>query len=143
MRARELRSSSVSPSEKYSCFGSPLIFTNGSTAIECSGGAKPTEAAPGGKVGGAAGGARSDQDAIAAYTKAIHLDPGYALAFAGRSLALGEIAGEFTNEPADVRPTFQKAEADAQRAIELAPELAEGHLALAGALFFGSLDFTR
>jgi len=87
--------------------------------------------------------ARSDQDAIAAYTKAIHLDPGYALAFAGRSLALGEIAGEFTNEPADVRPTFQKAEADAQRAIELAPELAEGHLALAGALFFGSLDFTR
>ena len=87
--------------------------------------------------------ARSDQDAIAAYTEAIHLDPGYALALAGRSLALSEIAGEFTDKPEDVGPTFKKAEADAQRALELAPELAEGHLALAGALFFGSLDFTR
>jgi TolB-like protein len=86
---------------------------------------------------------KNDQDAIAAYTEAIHLDPGYALAFAGRSLALDEVAGEFTNKPEDVGPTFKKAEADAQRAIELAPELAEGHLALAGALFFGSLDFTR
>src|SRR5215469_14817571 len=38
MRARELSSSSVSPSEKYSCSLSPLIFTNGSTAIECCGG---------------------------------------------------------------------------------------------------------
>src|SRR6516164_9820328 len=40
MRARELRISSVSPSEKYSCSLSPLMFTNGSTAIECGGGAK-------------------------------------------------------------------------------------------------------
>ncbi len=38
--ARELSSSSVSPSEKYSCSLSPLMFTNGSTAIECGGGAK-------------------------------------------------------------------------------------------------------
>jgi TolB-like protein len=86
---------------------------------------------------------RSDQDAIAAYTEAIHLDPGYALALADRSLALSEIAGEFTNKPEDVGPTFKKAEADAQRAIELAPELAEAHLALAVALIYGSLDFTR
>ena len=33
-------SSSVSPSEKYSCSLSPLRFTNGSTARECGGGAK-------------------------------------------------------------------------------------------------------
>jgi hypothetical protein len=33
----ELSSSSVSPSEKYSCSLSPLRFTNGSTAIECGG----------------------------------------------------------------------------------------------------------
>src|SRR5215469_7107512 len=38
MRASELRISSVSPSEKYSCSLSPLIFTNGSTATECGGG---------------------------------------------------------------------------------------------------------
>src|SRR5215469_16747736 len=36
----ELSSSSVSPSEKYSCSLSPLIFTNGSTAMECGGGLK-------------------------------------------------------------------------------------------------------
>src|SRR5438309_7619609 len=39
--ASELSSSSVSPSEKYSCSLSPLRFTNGSTAIECGGGLKP------------------------------------------------------------------------------------------------------
>src|SRR5579872_4387031 len=38
--ASELRSSSVSPSEKYCCSLSPLKFTNGSTATECGGGAK-------------------------------------------------------------------------------------------------------
>src|SRR5215471_18138910 len=43
--AIELSNSSVSPSEKYSCSLSPLKFTNGSTAIECGGGAKATETA--------------------------------------------------------------------------------------------------
>src|SRR5271156_4233210 len=38
--ASELSSSSVSPSEKYSCSLSPLRFTNGNTAIECGGGLK-------------------------------------------------------------------------------------------------------
>src|SRR5215471_10535222 len=40
MRERELSSSSVRPSEKYSWLASPLMFTNGSTAIECGGGLK-------------------------------------------------------------------------------------------------------
>src|SRR5580658_4565453 len=40
IRERELSNSSVSPSEKYSWLASPLMFTNGSTAIECGGGAK-------------------------------------------------------------------------------------------------------
>src|SRR4029077_4904178 len=39
---REFSSSSVSPSEKYSWLGSPLMFTNGSTAIECGGGVNAT-----------------------------------------------------------------------------------------------------
>ena len=47
--ASELSSSSVSPSEKYSCSLSPLRFTNGSTAIECGGGLKAA-AAPGSAV---------------------------------------------------------------------------------------------
>src|ERR1700737_1206649 len=45
MATSELSNSSESPSEKYSCFGSPLIFTNGSTAIEC-GGAAIADASP-------------------------------------------------------------------------------------------------
>src|SRR5580693_189003 len=44
MRARELSSSSVIPSEKYSWLGSPLRLPNGSTAIECGGGAKAAAA---------------------------------------------------------------------------------------------------
>src|SRR3984885_1687550 len=43
--ASELRSSSVSPSEKYSCSLSPLMFAKGSTAIECGGGLKAVDAA--------------------------------------------------------------------------------------------------
>jgi hypothetical protein len=35
--ASRLRSSSVMPSEKYSCSLSDDMFTNGSTAIDCSG----------------------------------------------------------------------------------------------------------
>src|SRR5580658_11354211 len=42
MRDRELSSSSVSPSEKYSWLGTPLMFTKGSTAMECGGGANVT-----------------------------------------------------------------------------------------------------
>jgi TolB-like protein len=84
------------------------------------------------------------QSAIAAYTEAIRLDPNYALAFADRSRTLsayaggGGIASETT-----VREFFDKAQADARQAIKLAPELAEGHVALAFFLAFGSLDFTH
>src|SRR5215472_16291608 len=37
----EIRSSEI-PSEKYACFLSPLMFTNGRTATECAGGANTT-----------------------------------------------------------------------------------------------------
>src|SRR5882762_6491829 len=43
--ASELSSSSVSPSEKYSCSLSPLRFAKGSTAIECGGGLNAAVAA--------------------------------------------------------------------------------------------------
>jgi TolB-like protein/Flp pilus assembly protein TadD len=80
--------------------------------------------------------------ALAAYTEAIRLDPHYALAIAGRSIVLSYGAAEATS-PAASREGFGKAEADAQKAIALAPDLAQAHLALATVLELGTLDFTR
>jgi tetratricopeptide (TPR) repeat protein len=86
--------------------------------------------------------AESYQTAIAAFGEAISLDPNYALAWAGRSLALGDYAAEFATGTA-IREGFDKSERDARQALALAPDLAEGHLALAEFLYTGSLDFAR
>jgi TolB-like protein/tetratricopeptide (TPR) repeat protein len=84
---------------------------------------------------------KTDQPAaVAAYSEAIRLDPGYALAFAGRSIALRDYSLSLTGE--ERRDARDKALADAQRAIALTPDLAEGHLALA-VLFHGSFDFAQ
>jgi TolB-like protein len=80
--------------------------------------------------------------AIAGYSEAIRLDPNYALAFAGRSLALTEYAVEFATGPA-IREGLDKAQSDAQQAIALAPGLGEAHLALGDVLNAGSLDLAR
>jgi tetratricopeptide (TPR) repeat protein len=87
-------------------------------------------------------GASSYQNAIAGYTEAIRLDPNYALAFSGRSLALSNYAGEFANDTA-IRELYVKAEADARQALKLAPELAEGYLALGRFLGELPLDYTH
>ncbi len=68
--------------------------------------------------------------AIAAYTEAIRLDPHYALAFAGRSMAFSSYAAEATTAAA-AREGYEKARADARQALALAPDLAQAHLALA------------
>ena len=68
--------------------------------------------------------------AITAYTEAIRLDPHYALAFAGRSLALSGAATE-AETAAAMHEGFDKAQADARQALTLAPDLAQAHLALA------------
>jgi len=68
--------------------------------------------------------------AIAAYNEAIRLDPNYALAFVGRSVALREMRN-FAGLPGE---DLKRAQADGQKAIVLAPQLGEGHAALAGAL---------
>ena len=81
------------------------------------------------------------QTAISEYSEAIRLDPEYALAFAGRSNELITYAEEDAAEEA-VRDTFDKGQADARKALALAPNLAEGHLALARFLYLGTLDFT-
>jgi TolB-like protein/Flp pilus assembly protein TadD len=69
------------------------------------------------------------QATIAAYTEAIGLDPNYALALANRSLAFGSYS-DFASEQ-DARENREKAQVDARKAIALAPDLAEAHLALA------------
>jgi TolB-like protein/Flp pilus assembly protein TadD len=83
---------------------------------------------------------RDELVALAAYSDAVRLDPKFALALAGRSIALNDYAGTITGQAShDAR---DKARVDAQQAIALAPELAEGHLALA-LLLTGSLDFAQ
>ncbi len=80
--------------------------------------------------------------AIAAYTEAIRLDPHYALAFAGRSMALSTYAGE-TATGAAIRGSFDKAQADARQALALAPDLAQAPLAFAIVSEQENLDFTQ
>ena len=80
--------------------------------------------------------------AIATYSEAIRLDPNFALAFAGRSVAIARYAAEAATGTA-VREFFGRAESDARRAIALAPELAEAHSALATVFQIGTLDFAR
>jgi TolB-like protein/tetratricopeptide (TPR) repeat protein len=79
------------------------------------------------------------QRVIADYEEAVRLDPRFALAYAELAHALNlytRYAG-----PA-VQEWIRRAQEPAQRAIALAPDLPEGHLALAD-FFLDSLDFTR
>ena len=85
---------------------------------------------------------RDIQAAIAAYTEAIRLDGNFASALTGRSFALSVYAEEAATGAA-VRESFEAAEADARRAIALAPELAEARLALAHVFENGTLDFAQ
>ena len=87
-------------------------------------------------------GAAGYQSAIAAYSEAIRLDPNYALAIAGRSLATLYYAGEFA-AGADVRVLDEKGEADARLALKLAPNLAEAHMAMGRYLASTPLDYPR
>jgi TolB-like protein/Flp pilus assembly protein TadD len=80
--------------------------------------------------------------AITEYSEAIRLDPNYALAFAGRSFAITTYTAEAATGAA-VREGFEKAESDSRRAIALAPELAQAHMALAVVFELGTLDFAR
>ncbi|HZO23894.1 MAG TPA: TIR domain-containing protein [Steroidobacteraceae bacterium] len=86
-------------------------------------------------------GAKDLPVAVAAYTEAIGLDPHYALAFAGRSIALSEVAAEA--DTASAARDFDKARTDAGRALDLAPNLAQAHAALALVSELGTLDFTQ
>jgi TolB-like protein len=90
----------------------------------------------------AAGGGNKQglQSAVDAYTEAIHADPDYALAYAGRSLAFADFGRALVTGP-EAGDYFTKAQNDAHKAIALAPDLADSHLALAN-FFAGSLELT-
>ncbi len=81
----------------------------------------------------------SDRQALALYELAIAADPDFAMAHAARSRVLSAIAAQYAE--ADELKALNAASIDAARkAIELAPDLAEGHLALGFVLFTGKLD---
>jgi TolB-like protein/tetratricopeptide (TPR) repeat protein len=73
--------------------------------------------------------------------EAVRLDPQYARAVAGRSFAWS-FRAEFATSPQQAQESLAKAEADARRAIALAPELSDGHGAL-GVYFTRSLQRAR
>jgi TolB-like protein/cytochrome c-type biogenesis protein CcmH/NrfG len=70
--------------------------------------------------------------AVGYFDEAIRLDPDYALALAERSEAwtfIGDLTG-------DGKTDYPKARSDAERAVAIAPELAEAHAALGWVRFF-------
>jgi TolB-like protein/tetratricopeptide (TPR) repeat protein len=76
---------------------------------------------------------------IDAFTEAIRLDSDYALAYASRSLIVWECAIHYSGDW--IQPGIDAGvRTDAQRAIALAPTLAEGHVALSS-LESGRLEF--
>ncbi len=81
----------------------------------------------------------SDRGALAHFDKAIALDSGYATARAARSRTLAVIANQFA-QAEERQHLYMQAVAEAREAIRLAPELADGHVALGYALFYGQLD---
>jgi TolB-like protein/Flp pilus assembly protein TadD len=81
----------------------------------------------------------TDRQARANYEVAISADPNFALAHAGLSRVLAGIAAGYA-QASELKPLYAAAIAEARRAIELAPTLADGHLALGYALFAGNLD---
>jgi TolB-like protein len=77
---------------------------------------------------------------IAALDEAIRLDPHFAKAYAAKALSESGFA-EYYGAGPEIREHFRRARAAAEKALELAPELGEGHSAFAVVLQNGFLDF--
>ncbi|MGB3472368.1 MAG: TIR domain-containing protein [Erythrobacter sp.] len=84
-------------------------------------------------------GESSDRAALKQFEAAIAADPGFAAAHALRSSMLAAVAN-YGSDPKAVADGYSQSIAAARRAIELAPDLASGHLALGYALNYGQLD---
>jgi adenylate cyclase len=74
----------------------------------------------------------SVRNALAAYEKAIELDPGFAKAYAGVAVCLVKLVNDGVESYEQMAP---KAEMAARRAIQLDPDLAEAHAMLADVCF--------
>jgi TolB-like protein len=77
--------------------------------------------------------------AVNYYDEAIRLDPDYALAYAERS-ELWTLIGDLTGEG---KTAWPKARADAEKAVAVAPTLAEAHAALGWVRFFTEWRFSE
>ena len=71
----------------------------------------------------------SNERAVSYYRRALEQDPNLALAWAGLAMSLDYITGFGDG---DFTAGFEEARASALRALEINPDLPEGHLALAG-----------
>ncbi len=77
--------------------------------------------------------------AVAYFDQAIQLDPNYALAYAERSEAwtfIGDLTGQH-------EPAWSKARSDAEKAVAIAPDLAEAHAALGSVRFLVDWKFNE
>jgi TolB-like protein len=83
----------------------------------------------------------SSRLALAAFDQAISLDPNFAAAYTHRVRALRGVAN-FTTDPGAVRDLYAMAREAADRAVTLAPDDADAHMALGWhVLVHGYLDF--
>ena len=80
------------------------------------------------------------QLAAAAFEQAVKLDPGYAKAYAGLSRALSQFADFTTNEDELSRARARSTEA-AERAVTIAPDLADGYGARANVRAYNAYDW--
>ena len=81
----------------------------------------------------------TDREAKALFENAIAADSNFALAHAALSRVLSTIAGSYA-PGAEIKSTYAAAIAEGRRAVALAPDLADGQIALGYALFAGKLD---
>jgi TolB-like protein len=93
------------------------------------------------KLEGTVRSAEEARATIEAYSEALRFDPHFALAYSARARADLDYTGYFMNEA--TRATFERARADAERAVAIAPDLGETHSALGETLEVGFLDFGR
>jgi TolB-like protein/tetratricopeptide (TPR) repeat protein len=81
----------------------------------------------------------SERAALAQFDVAIAADPGYAAAHAARARSLTAIANQY-GKVTELAALYDAAVASAERAIEIAPDLADAHSTLGFTLFQGRLD---
>jgi TolB-like protein/Flp pilus assembly protein TadD len=87
----------------------------------------------------AASGEESDRAAMAHFEVAIAADPQFALARAALSRVLASLAADGA-DAAELKGFYERAIAEATKAVELAPSLPEAHIAKGYALWAGRLD---